>query len=235
MYFQKKSIGRSIQFENTNKGAKNKRAAGNKKMPHSSSTEELQTAASRSSRGSVANNKNSNNKAMTSSTGSLDRKLPKLVTSDTKGPTGGMTMLLASPPHHHNHPPTLNERRRFINVVRPLSYFPEPALPPNFFLPVKPDNNAFSNSPNNNAKLSGGRPPSPAPFYNSNNRRRQQPNQAANFSLAGQGVMGANTSTGSSNMKLNLAGGSGWDLTAIRRGYNNPSPLNNGKFGNKAM
>lgn len=230
MYFQKKSIGRNIQFENTNKGAKNKRA-GNKKMPHSSSTEELQTAASRSSRGSVANK---NNKAMTSSTGSLDQKLPKLVPSNTKGPTGGMNMLLASPPHHPNQPPSLNERRRFINVVRPLSYFPEPALPPNYILPVKPDINAFSNSPNN-AKLSGGRPPSPAPFYNSNNRRRQQPNQAANFSLAGQGVMGANTTTGSSNMKLNLAGGSGWDLTAIRRGYNNPSPLNNGKFGNKAM
>ena len=136
-------------------------------------------------------------------------------------------------------PPATNptdEKRRFVTVVRPLSVFPEPALPPNYTPSV------FSTSSSNNGgsysnryddfshmiqqhnPVQRGRPPSPAPFPQQ--RQQQRPNQRnigqSNFSLAGQGVgNGYHGGPSSAALRVNLAGGSGWDLTAIKRGYNN--------------
>ena len=143
------------------------------------------------------------------------QRLPRLVPSNKH-----RSILLNSPPHNATAGhggrglENLDERRRFINVVRPLSFFPEPALPPNYVLPVK--NEHLSISQVNSSSTRTGRPPSPAPF------NRQPPARRQNFSVAGQGV-GANgySNGGSGSLKINLAGGSGWDLTAIRRGYNN--------------
>lgn len=145
------------------------------------------------------------------STGSLNNshKLPKL------GPSKSRVMMLESPPHQRE------ERRRFINVVRPLSYFPQPALPPNYVLPVKTDSLYNSNQVNNSSNRAAGRPPSPAPF----NRNQRRP---ANFTLAGNGYN--NIVGGSSALRVNLAGGSGWDLTAIRRGYNATNGKLNGNY-----
>ncbi|XP_045026518.1 uncharacterized protein LOC116930012 isoform X4 [Daphnia magna] len=83
--------------------------------------------------------------------------------------------------------------------------------------PVKPNASPMIQQHN---PVQRGRPPSPAPFH------RQRPNQRnisnSNFSLAGQGVAnGYHVGGGSSSLKVNLAGGSGWDLTAIKRGYDN--------------
>jgi len=136
-----------------------------------------------------------------------------------------------------------SQRRPFVTVVRPYSYFPEPALPPNFTPPVL--NNANGVFVVQNSPAAGRtRPPSPAPF-NSNNaasRRQMGINNnrggvggADHFGVAGQGV-GAGAL--SSALKVNLAGGSGWDLTAIRRGYDNPNVNNNARNSNgsyKAM
>lgn len=132
-----------------------------------------------------------------------NNKLPKI---GNKKPSRQSTMhSLVSPPGHN-----VEERRRFVTVVRPLSVFPEPALPPNYTPPMIQQHNPVQR----------GRPPSPAPFH------RQRPNQRnisnSNFSLAGQGVAnGYHVGGGSSSLKVNLAGGSGWDLTAIKRGYDN--------------
>jgi hypothetical protein len=73
-----------------------------------------------------------------------------------------------------------------------------------------------------------GRPPSPAPFPPQQQRQQMRPGQRntgnSNFSLAGQGVSSNGYhggGPGSASLRVNLAGGSGWDLTAIKRGYNN--------------
>ena len=105
----------------------------------------------------------------------------------------------------------MEEKRRFVTVVRPLSFFPEPAPPPNF-------------TPTVNSRDGGpvkGRPPSPAPFSRQvplpqSQRPRAVPHQqaAGDFALSGNGY-------GSASLRLQLVGGgSGWDLTAIKRGYN---------------
>lgn len=141
-------------------------------------------------------------------------KLPRLNPSNKS-----RSIMLNSPPHYpasRQRVERLDERRRFINVVRPYSFFPEPALPPNYVLPVKSEPLYVSQLSNSSTR---GRPPSPAPFS------RQQQRRQTNFSVAGQGV-GAGTNgytngSGSAALRVNLAGGSGWDLTAIRRGYNN--------------
>lgn len=66
------------------------------------------------------------------------------------------------------------------------------------------------------------RPPSPVPFHQPRQRPNQRNTTNSNFSLAGQGVTnGYHVGAGSAALKVNLAGGSGWDLTAIKRGYDN--------------
>lgn len=169
-------------------------------------------------------------------------KLPKI--SQVAGSRRQLVLSNSPPPpifnNHNNqqqHPEygANNQRRRFVTVVRPYSYFPEPALPPNFTPPVlnNPTNGVFVLQ-NNNSPAGRTRPPSPAPFANNNhataavNGRRQQ---QQHFAVAGQGVGGGGGGGGASSpsaLKVNLAGGSGWDLTAIRRGYDsNPNNLNN--------
>lgn len=125
------------------------------------------------------------------------------------------------------------ERRRFMTVVRPFSVFPEPALPPNFAIVANkvPDSWGTSGS-----QITRGRPPSPAPFARANVARPGRPTQftingqgafnrslsedrAAAKNAAAAGVVAAGRIPGSALMRLNLAGGSGWDLTAIRRSY----------------
>lgn len=153
---------------------------------------------------------------------------------------------LHSPPGHaqqNNQLQVNEEKRRFVTVVRPLSVFPEPALPPNYTPPVfnynqqpqqQQQSNGFSNryhdfSPG--VQLHHpvrGRPPSPAPFQ----RQQRLPNNRGgingNFSLAGQGVgYDQQQAPGSAALRVNLAGGSGWDLTAIKRGYNYVGPPKN--------
>lgn len=110
---------------------------------------------------------------------------------------------------HNSLSPT--ERRRFVTVVRPFSVFPDPPLPPNFF-------RSGSNFPfNDDSRAAGGRPPSPAPF----GRRNVGP-----MSLNGVPLR-HDARLPNRPMRVNLAGASGWDLTAIRRGYNAVPPLNN--------
>ena len=118
-----------------------------------------------------------------------------------------------------------NDRRRFVNVVRPMTVFPNPPPPPNFTLLSQHKLNESLTS----SQFPGrGRPPSPAPFRPTN-PRHPPPVRPANFTVAGQSVNGASTQrenganatgggTGSA-LRVNLAGGSGWDLTAIRKGY----------------
>jgi hypothetical protein len=132
-------------------------------------------------------------------------------------------------PVTYNTRPTIgsptNERRRFANVVRPMTVFPNPPPPPNF----APLSQHKLNESLTNSQFPGrGRPPSPAPFRPTN-PRNPPPVRPANFTVAGQSVNGASTQrenganatgggTGSA-LRVNLAGGSGWDLTAIRKGY----------------
>ena len=103
-------------------------------------------------------------------------------------------------------------QRRFVTVVRPFSVFPDPPLPPNFTPSV-----SVINARHRSSSRGGGigRPPSPAPF----GRRAPGP-----IALNGVPVRGrpqpALVPPVSAHMRLNLAGGGGWDLTAIRRGYN---------------
>lgn len=140
----------------------------------------------------------------------------------------------------------MEERRRFVTVVRPLSVFPEPALPPNYTPPVlyTSQSNGTSNRYHDFSPVQSqqpvvrGRPPSPAPFQQQQ-RQRIHPigtvGMQSNFSLAGQGVGNPTydaTKNGSAALKVNLAGGSGWDLTAIKRGYNyaGPSKVYNGNY-----
>lgn len=162
-------------------------------------------------------------------------KLPRI---GPKKPSRQSTMhSLNSPPTSHAQLQPLEERRRFVNVVRPLSVFPEPALPPNYTPPVfntanKEQQSSFNNRYHDYSSMVTqhhpvrGRPPSPAPFprqqqQRSNNQRLTGSN--SNFSLSGQGVgngYGDHHAPGSAALRVNLAGGSGWDLTAIKRGYN---------------
>lgn len=144
----------------------------------------------------------------------------------------------------------MEERRRFVTVVRPLSVFPEPALPPNYTPPVlyTSQSNGLSNRYHDFSPVQSqppvvrGRPPSPAPFQQQRQRILNPMGGGSNFSLAGQGMTTAAANhqgsdgninkTGSAALKFNLAGGSGWDLTAIKRGYNyaGPSKIYNGNY-----
>ena len=166
-------------------------------------------------------------------------RLPRI---GKKKPSRQSTMhSLISPPGCTN---VVEEKRRFVTVVRPLSVFPEPALPPNYTPSVFSTSSSGNNgagSYNNryddfshmiqqhNPVIQRGRPPSPAPFPQQQQRHQQRSNQRSNnsnFSLAGQGVGAGNGyqhggGPGSAALRVNLAGGSGWDLTAIKRGYNN--------------
>lgn len=135
-----------------------------------------------------------------------DARLPRLV--GRKGTQHSLNSQQASQTSQH-----MEDRRRFVTVVRPLSFFPEPVPPPNFTPTV---NHRASDGP-----PVKGRPPSPAPFGRQaplpqSQRPRAAPHPAANgdFSLSGNGY-------GSASLRLQLVGGgSGWDLTAIKRGYN---------------
>ncbi|KAI9559854.1 hypothetical protein GHT06_013861 [Daphnia sinensis] len=171
-------------------------------------------------------NKSSDSTTSVSMNNQGNNKLPKIGNKKTSRQSTMHSLI--SPPGH-----SVEERRRFVTVVRPLSVFPEPALPPNYTPSVfstctSNNDGAYSNryddfSPmiQQHNPVQRGRPPSPAPFH------RQRPNQRnisnSNFSLAGQGVAsnGYHVGGGSSSLKVNLAGGSGWDLTAIKRGYDN--------------
>ncbi|XP_046656401.1 uncharacterized protein LOC124349668 isoform X3 [Daphnia pulicaria] len=141
-----------------------------------------------------------------------NHKLPRI---GNKKPSRQSTMhSLISPPAMNN----VDEKRRFVTVVRPLSVFPEPALPPNYTPHMVQQYNPVQR----------GRPPSPAPFPPQQQRQQMRPGQRntgnSNFSLAGQGVSSNGYhggGPGSASLRVNLAGGSGWDLTAIKRGYNN--------------
>ena len=136
---------------------------------------------------------------MTSSQG----KLPRLV-----GQRKATQQSLASQ-HASQTSQQMEEKRRFVTVVRPLSFFPEPVPPPNFTPMVTHREPPVK-----------GRPPSPAPFSRQNPLpQSQRPRalahpQPGDFSLSGNGY-------GSASLRLQLVGGgSGWDLTAIKRGYN---------------
>jgi hypothetical protein len=167
-------------------------------------------------------------------------KLPRI--GNKKKPSRQSTMhSLISPPGCTN---VVEEKRRFVTVVRPLSVFPEPALPPHYTPSVFSTSSSGNNgtgSYNNryddfshmiqqhNPVIQRGRPPSPVPFpqQQQQQRHQQRSNQRSNnsnFSLAGQGVGNGyqhGGGPGSAALRVNLAGGSGWDLTAIKRGYNN--------------
>ena len=142
--------------------------------------------------------------------------------------------------HHHHHSGAFSppfERQRFINVVRPLSVFPDPPLPPNYtFSSSKFDNYPPSSQQHHQQQqqqqqMVRGRPPSPAPFP------KTKPLRPTNFAVSGRGVNGVAVSNGAglrndknltgSALRVNLAGGSGWDLTAIRRGY---APVKGNQF-----
>lgn len=164
---------------------------------------------------------------MTESLDSKVMKLPRI--GGPKKPSRQSTMhSMPSPPASHAQLQPLEERRRFINVVRPLSVFPEPALPPNYIPPVlSQQRTSFNDRYHDYSSLVTqpvrGRPPSPAPFNRQQPRSQQQrmAGSNSNFSLSGQGVGGYGDHTsGSAALRVNLAGGSGWDLTAIKRGYN---------------
>lgn len=150
-------------------------------------------------------------------------KLPRL---GAKKASRQSTMHSLNSPPAAGHAQPQEERRRFITVVRPLSVFPEPALPPNYTPTVQHLNNTGSNGLSNRYLDFSqsvqhhpvrGRPPSPAPFHRQQQRMTNRIN--GNFGLAGQGVASDNQ-PGSAALRVNLAGGSGWDLTAIKRGYN---------------
>ena len=191
------------------------------------------------------NSVNSNGK--TSPDLKMTNKLPRI----TPIPSRKQLLLSQSPPpiaNYYQQPQSHMaeygnnplQRRPFVTVVRPYSYFPEPSLPPNFTPSVLNNANGVfvvQNSPNPGRT----RPPSPAPFNNANNagsRRQMGINNRVggdHFGVAGQGV---GVGPLSSALKVNLAGGSGWDLTAIRRGYDHPNVNNNGRNSNgsyKAM
>ena len=139
------------------------------------------------------------------------RKLKAMQTTDSP-----------SPDRRGRHLPRIrrespNERRRFVTVVRPSSVFPDPPLPPNFFR--SPNNSPFNDDSRAAAAAAttGGRPPSPAPF----GRRMAGPMSLNGVPLRHDARLPHRS------MRINLAGASGWDLTAIRRGYNVVPPLNN--------
>lgn len=111
--------------------------------------------------------------------------------------------------------PTSPERKRFITVVRPLSVFPDPLPPPNYsaFNAIQENLSDFSQ----NGAAAGG--------------KQRNVRQAANFSIAGQSVVNGNAVQRDNNvalksaLKVNLAGGSGWDLTAMKRNQKPMAPF----------